>query len=230
MSETPEESRARTQSELQYRAAREELAALAARVLEEAERAVAAWLDGDAGLAQSVIENDAETDRRSSELEEAIMRIHLHWSAFGEDLRLLHVGLIEAVALERVGNLAVEIARLTTNAPPAQSDVAAINERIRIMGERAIDALAAAAEAISRNDVVAADRACALSREVEPMLDGVISEVSRTREEETSRRWSASAVLVARHVERIANNASELGSRVRFLVTGEAEPEPAPAD
>ena len=38
------------------------------------------------------------------------------------------------------------------------------------------------------------------------------------------RAWSAAAVLVARHIERVANNAAELGARVAFLVTGESAP------
>jgi phosphate transport system protein len=158
----------------------------------------------------------------SRALEEEIMAIHLRWSAFGEDLRLLHVGLIQAVALERVGNLAVEIARLTTQTPPPLQDVDAVSRRMRRLGERSVDAMAAATEGMARNDVAAADRAREIWDEVEPMLDAIITEVSRTFESETSRRWSASAVLVARHMERIANNAAELGGRVRFLVTGHA--------
>jgi phosphate transport system protein len=38
------------------------------------------------------------------------------------------------------------------------------------------------------------------------------------------RAWSAAAVLVARHLERVANNAGELAARVRFLVTGVSRP------
>jgi len=204
-----------------FDAARVGLGTLCGMVLEAVERAISAWLDGDASLANEVISADAEIDRRSRELEDEIMGIHLRWSAFGADLRLLHVGLIEAVALERVGNLAVEIARLTTQTAPPQSDVAHVNDQIRRMGELAVDALAAAAEALARSDIDAADRARRLSVRAEPMLDRVLTEVSRAFEQETSRRWSASAVLVARHIERVANNAAELGGRVRFLVTGD---------
>ena len=206
-----------------FDAAREGLATLCGMVLEGVERAISAWLDADAPLADEVIAADGEIDRRSRELEDEIMGIHLRWSAFGADLRLLHVGLIEAVALERVGNLAVEIARLTTRTAPPQSDVAHVNDEIRRMGELAVDALAAAAQALARSDVAAADRARHLSARAEPMLDRVLTEVSRAFEQETSRRWSASAVLVARHIERVANNAAELGGRVRFLVTGDED-------
>ena len=41
-------------------------------------------------------------------------------------------------------------------------------------------------------------------------------------DEPETRIWSAAAVLVARHLERVANNGAELGGRVRFLVSGEA--------
>lgn len=205
-----------------FASARAELAELCALVLEEVERGISAWNLGDTALAERVIEGDGEIDRRSRALEEEIMSIHLRWSAFGEDLRLLHVGLIQAVALERVGNLAVEIARLTMQTPPPLSDVERVSRRIERLGEHAVDALAAAAQGMARNDVEAADRARKIWDDAEGMLDAIITEVSRTFEEETSRRWSASAVLVARHMERIANNAAELGGRVRFLVTGRA--------
>lgn len=200
------------------------LAGLATQALEQVERAIAAWLEADEAAARAVIAGDAELDRRSDELETLIMGLHMRWTAFAGDLRLLHVGLIEAVALERVGNLAVAIADLTLKSPPPGDDVAGVQEAIRTMGERAVDALAAGTQAIARKDLDAAGRACALWHETEPMLDHVISEMSRTEHNVTSRRWSASAVLVARHLERVANNACELGSRTRFLVTGEDEP------
>jgi phosphate transport system protein len=200
---------------------RGELGELATRVLRQVERAVAAWLEGDGESAQGVIDGDADIDRRSAELEGQIMSVHQRWATFSSDLRLLHMGLIEAVALERVGNLAKEIANLTIATPPPERDVAEIQESIRLMGERAVDALSSGTQAVVRADVGAGEEACDGWRGVEPMLERVLSAVSATEKEQTSRRWSASAVLVARHLERVANNACELGSRVRFMVTGE---------
>lgn len=149
------------------------------------------------------------------------MNVHQRWSTFGSDLRLLHMGLIEAVALERVGNLATEIAKLAIATPRPEHDVQQVQDAIRTMGEHAVDALSRGAQAVVRADVEAGEGACDEWRRVEPMLEGVLSVVSGIEEERTSRRWSASAVLVARHLERVANNACELGGRVRFMVTGE---------
>ena len=73
----------------------------------------------------------------------ASSELHRNWSAFAADLRLLHVGLIAAVALERVGNLAVQIARLAgLGAHRPRRRCRAVRGLVARMGERAVDALA----------------------------------------------------------------------------------------
>jgi phosphate uptake regulator len=56
------------------------------------------------------------------------------------------------------------------------------------------------------------------------MLDQVLAAVAHAPGEPGMRAWSAAAVLVARHIERVGNNAAELGARAHFLVTGETAP------
>jgi phosphate transport system protein len=203
------------------------LAELAASVLAQVERAVAGWDDSDPSAAESVAAADAGIDARSADIEQLILGLHRNWSAFAGDLRLLHVGLIASVALERVGNLAVQIARLAGTVPPPDPALDPVRSLIRRMGEAAVDALSGAVEAVARGDIAAAERAVAGAREVSPMLDQVLREVTRSATGPGMRAWSAAAVLVARHIERVANNAAELGARVRFLVTGDAAAPPA---
>jgi phosphate uptake regulator len=101
---------------------------------------------------------------------------------------------------------------------------------MREMADRAVDALAQATQALARADLAAAERALELAASTVPMLDRVMREVAQSPGERQMRTWSAAAVLVARHLERIANNAAEIASRVQFLVTGrESAPEPEPA-
>jgi phosphate transport system protein len=217
-------SASRTGPAADFAALREDLAELATLVLSQVERAVAGWEGSDPAVAASVAEADREVDQRSAALEERILGLHRTWAAFAGDLRLLHVGLIAAVALERVGNLAVQIARLAGSVPPPQEEMAPVRRLIGDMSERAIDALADAVQAIARGDLEAGRRAEADARSVSPMLDRVLHAVTQAPSGPGMRAWSAAAVLVARHVERIANNAAELGARVRFLVTGESGP------
>ncbi len=197
------------------------LAELATLVLSQVERAVTAWGEADPSVADSVIAADREVDLRSAALESRILDLHRSWPAFAGDLRLLHVGLIAAVALERVGNLAVrhrEAGQLGAAPPEGLDNVRAL---IDAMSGRAVDALARAVEAVARADVEAGEEAVADARRVNPMLDRVLQAVSQAPSESGMRAWAAAAVLVARHIERIANNAAELGQRVRFLVSGE---------
>lgn len=206
-----------------FGALRADLGELAALVLAQVERAVAGWDDSDVTAAAAVEATDAEVDLRSAEIERRILDLHRNWAAFAGDLRLLHVGLIAAVALERVGNLAVQIARLAGSVPPAEPALDPVRTLIRRMGDRAVDALADAVRAIARGDLEAGERAVRDARQVSPMLDQVLREVTRSASGPGMRAWSAAAVLVARHLERVANNAAELGARVRFLVTGDSE-------
>jgi phosphate transport system protein len=214
----------RTDPATDFAAVRSDLGELAALVLAEVERAVAGWQESDPTVVDAVLEIDRDVDARSAALEERILGLHRTWSSFAADLRLLHVGLIAAVALERVGNLAVQVARLAGSVPPPTPDVAPVGRLIQQMSERAIDALAEAVQAIARGDLEAGERAARDARAVSPMLDRVLQAVTQAAGGPTMRAWSAAAVLVARHVERIANNAAELGARVRFLVTGETAP------
>ena len=205
-------------------ALREDLGELATQTLALVERAIAGWEDADPSVAEAVADGDREVDLRSAALERRILTLHQNWSSFAGDLRLLHVGLIAAVALERVGNLAVSIARLAGSAPPPESGAEPVRRLIASMGERAIDALALATQAVARSDLAAGDQAVRDARRLSPMLDQVLQAVAQAPGEPGMRAWSAAAVLVARHVERVANNAAELGARVHFLVTGETAP------
>ncbi len=207
-----------------FSALRDDLAELATVVLAQVERAIAGWEEADPSVAELVMETDHEVDARSAALEERILELHRNWGAFAADLRLLHVGLIAAVALERVGNLAVQIARLAGSVPPPEAEMAAVRGLVARMGERAVDALAESVQAIARGDLGAGERAMREARSVSPMLDGVLRAVTEAAGSSTMRAWSAAAVLVARHIERVANNAAELGARVAFLVTGESAP------
>jgi phosphate transport system protein len=214
-------SPSRTDPAADFAALREDLGELATLTLSQVERAIGGWEDSDPSVVDTVAEGDREIDLRSAALEGRILSLHQNWASFASDLRLLHVGLIAAIALERVGNLAVSIARLAGSAPPPENGSERVRALIGRMGERAIDALALGVQAIARADLEAGDRAVRDARRLSPMLDQVLSAVAQAPGEPGMRAWSAAAVLVARHVERVANNAAELGARVHFLVTGE---------
>lgn len=193
---------------------------MASVVLAQVERAVAAWDDLDHDAARAVIEGDERVDDLCNELDHRIFSIQILEAPVATDQRLLHVGLIAVIALERVGDLAVALAQAACNQRPegAQPQIQIL---IRRMSAQAIDTLALAIQAIARGDADMGERAVAQARGVREQLDQVLTAVGNSSAEPETRSWGAAAVLVARHLERVANNGAELGGRVGFLVTGE---------
>lgn len=197
------------------------LVEMASLVLSQVERGVVAWEEVDAAAAADVIAADDLVDRRCAELDQKVFSLQLLQAPVAGDQRLLHVGLIAVIALERVGDLAVAIAEAATSVPP-EGAVPEIQALIARMSARAVDTLARAVQAIARGDAELGEQAAVEAATVRQMLAEVVTGVAGVPDEPETRIWSAAAVLVARHLERVANNGAELGGRVRFLVSGEA--------
>ena len=197
------------------------LVEMASLVLSQVERGVVAWEEVDAAAAADVIAADDQVDRRCAELDQKVFSLQLLQAPVAGDQRLLHVGLIAVIALERVGDLAVAIAEAATSVPP-EGAVPEIQALIARMSARAVDTLARAVQAIARGDAELGEQAAVEAATVRQMLAEVVTGVAGVPDEPETRIWSAAAVLVARHLERVANNGAELGGRVRFLVSGEA--------
>lgn len=193
---------------------------MASVVLSQVERGVAAWDDVDHEAAKAVIAGDDRVDDLCAELDQRIFSIQILEAPVATDQRLLHVGLITVIALERVGDLATAMALLALNETAGDAEPQ-IQMLIRRMSAQAVDTLALAIQAIARGEIELGERAVAQARGVRVMLDQVVGAVGASTGAPETRTWSAAAVLVARHLERVANNGAELGGRVRFLVTGE---------
>jgi phosphate transport system protein len=206
------------QSEIEH--FRSGLVEMASLVLSQVERGVVAWEEADMAAASDVIAADDQVDQRCAELDQKVFSLQLLQAPVAGDQRLLHVGLIAVIALERVGDLAVAIAEAAKSVPP-EGAVPEIQALIARMSARAVDTLARAVQAIARGDSELGEQAAVEAARVRQMLAEVVTNVAGAPDEPETRIWSATAVLVARHLERVANNGAELGGRVRFLVSGE---------
>ncbi len=196
------------------------LVEMASLVLRQVERSVTSWDEVDCAIAAEVIATDEQIDDRCLDLDHRVFSLHLLEAPVASDLRLLHVGLIAVIALERVGDLAVSIARLAGTVTP-EGAVPEVQALIRRMSARSVDALAQAVQAIARGDADLGESAADAAQVARAMLDDVLRAVAVAHDTVEIRQWCAAAVLVGRHLERVANNAAELGSRVRFLSSGE---------
>ncbi len=192
---------------------------VASVIVGQVEQAVDAWEARDVNAARRVIAGDDDVDDRCAALERLAFDLVLLQAPKAHDLRLIHSGLIITVALERVGDLAVAIARRVEALEPSPM-VPEVDALLKRMEPRAIGALSQAVQAFTREDTGLAIVARADARGVQDLLEEVMIAAARPHVDSGSASWLANAVLLARHLERVANNAAEISGRVRFVAEG----------
>ena len=188
-------------------------------IVGQVEQAVDAWEARDVNAAQRVIAGDDDVDDRCAALERLAFDLVLLQAPKAHDLRLIHSGLVITVALERVGDLAVAIARRVEALEPSPM-VPEVDALLKRMEPRAIGALSQAVQAFTREDTGLAIVARADARGVQDLLEEVMAAAARPHGGDGSASWLANSVLLARHLERVANNAAEISGRVRFVADG----------
>ena len=188
-------------------------------IVGQVEQAVNSWEARDLDGARRVIAGDDDVDDRCAALERLAFDLVLLQAPKAHDLRFIHSGLIVTVALERVGDLAVAIAR-RVDALEHSPMVPEVEALIRRMEPRAIGALSQAVQAFAREDTEMAIVAQTDAHGVLDLLEEVMAAAARSNGGDGSESWLANAVLLARHLERVANNAAEISGRVRFVADG----------
>jgi phosphate transport system protein len=206
---------------------REELASLETRALDGLDLVVAA-LDRtieavqhqDIELAELVVADDDVIDGRYLEVHQAILTLLATQAPVATDLRLIAALLHVMKNIERMGDQCVNIAKLIPIAghqPPADERVV---KNLVTMGNATRAEIRQAKRAFSERNV---DMARDLVRQ-----DDVIDNLNREcfqlaleiGDDHDRREWAMTMLLVARAIERIGDNAVDVGEQVAFVVTG----------
>lgn len=190
------------------------MGSLAEAILEKSVRAV--W-QRDAALAREVREDDLEIDRMDVEIDEEVLRALATQAPVADDLRTIVAIKMMATDLERIGDLARNIAksaeRLSRRAqvePPHKlRDVA---EESRRLLRRALDSFTdqdteRAAEVLAEDDQVDADQD-----------DVVQSAILAIAEHPELTSQGVDWILIAKNLERVADHATNIAEDV-FLST-----------
>ena len=189
-------------------------------VIETLDRTVEAVEHQDIELAELVIADDDRIDGRYLETHQAILTLLATQAPVATDLRLIAALLHVMNCMERMGDQCVNIAKLIPVAghdPPADAEMIG---NISTMGKRARAMISQAKQAFLGRDV---DLARDLVRQ-----DDVIDNLNRDcfhlaleiGDDADRREWAMTIMLVARAMERIGDNAVDIGEQVAFVVTG----------
>jgi phosphate transport system protein len=185
---------------------RDRIAKLAAKVTESIPRATEILLAQDLEGAELMVLADDEIDAKSLELDEACYELLALQSPVAGDLRRVVAAMRIIAEIERSADLAVNICKAAL---------------IQKMGTQAHTLFKEATEAYLTDD---APRAAALD-DMDSYLDDLQREFVQTifnshTTEKIELQVAVQLAVVARFYERIGDHAVNIGSRVRFVVTG----------
>ena len=210
---------ARTDFDRDLRILNDDLLMLGSMVEKALARAVDALRRRDLEASREVIEQDDLIDRQTYDIEEKCIKLLATQQPMAIDLRLLISLLHISVELERMGDYAEGIAKISI----AMGDEPPLKPLIDIprMADLASGMLRRSLDALVNRDVVAAAQVCNDDDQVDALYDQVYRELLTFMiEDPKSIRRATFLLWVAHDLERVADRATNIGERVIFLVTG----------
>jgi len=182
--------------------------------------AVLSLKNRDVELAQKVIDTDKEIDAIDHSIEDNCMRLLALQQPMARDLRLIISVLKMSIDLERMGDLALEIAvitKMTASVPPIKPLI-----DIPRMSEICQDMLRNTMIAFENKDVELAEQVARRDDEIDALFDQVRKELISFMIEDPKKITGAQHLtFVARYLERIGDHITNLSESVVFMVTGE---------
>ncbi len=184
-------------------------------------KSVTSLINGDVDLASEVIVGDDEIDARCVGVEERVLETIATQFPVARDLRLLQSLTFIAMHLERMADLAVNIAKATKRTAGRRGPQT-LYDLIQAQGNLVYRVLDATGAALAERDLELACKLPELDEPIDHLYKQFFRELARLQEEEDI-EWASSMVLASRYLERIADNAVDIGERIAYLITGERD-------
>jgi phosphate transport system protein len=189
-------------------------------VIESLNKTLEAVEQSDIELAQQVVADDDRIDGRYLEVHQSLLTLLATQAPVATDLRLISALLHVMKCVERMGDQCVNIAKVIplTGTEPPKDDV--IIRDLLTMGRQTRSMIPQAKRAFAERDV---DLARDLVRQ-DDLVDNLNREVFHRAieigDDVDVREWATTMLLVARAIERIGDNAVDVGEQTAFVVTG----------
>jgi phosphate transport system protein len=174
----------------------------------------------DIELAAIVVNDDDRIDGRFLEVQQGILSLLALQAPVAGDLRTVAALLHVIKHAERMGDQCVNIAKvlpLVGHEPPSDE---AMLERIFKMGKLARSEVAQAKQAFVLRDVSLAQDLVRQDAQINHLNREVFRRAVEIGTDQDRREWAMTMMLVARALERIGDNAVDIGEQVAFVVTG----------
>lgn len=212
---------------------KKKILSLGARVESTVHEAIRSIQERDAALARKIIEEDIQIDHAEVEVEEECLKILALHQPVAIDLRFIVAVLKINNDLERIGDLAVNIAERSSflashpgvyigdKPAPAQVgvslslDFAEMSEKTQAMLNMSLDALVNLSSEL-------AHKVCADDDVIDTMNREMYLQVQKAIQKDPEQITSLIHLLsVSRHLERIADHATNIAEDVIYMIDGQ---------
>jgi len=206
--------------ERQLESLKERILRLGTLVEEAISKSITALINRDPSLAQRVITNDAEIDAMEVEVEEECLKILALYQPVAADLRFVVAVLKINNDLERMGDLARNIAKRVTQLEGG--DPYDLPPEIRTMATQAQEMVRQCLDAVVKRDPTLARQV----REEDDIVDEARQRIQRRvmqgiKEHPENVENLLRINSVAKHIERIADMATNIAEDVVYMVEGD---------
>ena len=189
-------------------------------LLDQLDRTIEALCHQDVELASLVIADDDRIDGRYLEVHQGILSLLARQAPVAGDLRLVAALLHVIKHIERMGDQCVNICKLipvSGNEPPTEPRILEMALR---MGALARAEVVQARAAFAARDVRLAEDLVRQDQEVNAIQRDIFRRAIEIGDDADVREWAMTIILIARCIERIGDNAVDIGEQTAFVVTG----------
>jgi phosphate transport system protein len=184
------------------------------------DRALETIMNHDIELASMVIADDDRIDGRYLEVHQGILSLLALQAPVAGDLRVVAALLHVIKHVERMGDQCVNMAKLVPldgHEPPADQQML---DYIQSMGLQARQQVVQCGQAFERRDVLMAQDLVRQDDEIDRLNRAVFHHALEIGDDPDQREWAMHMMLVGRCIERVGDNAVDIGEQTAFVVTG----------
>jgi len=177
--------------------------------------------DRDASLARAVIERDRALDSMEVALEESVVRLIALRQPVAGDLRGLIAAMKIASTLERIGDLAKNIAKRAI--PLSSARPITLTTSIVRMGRQTLTQLSDVLNAHAARDIDLAVQIWNQDYEIDELYNAIFREVVTYMMEDSRLIGVGSQLMfIAKNLERIGDHSTHISEMVYYIVTGDS--------
>jgi len=203
----------------ELKALKQKLLEMAVSAEEQIARAIRALKDREEGLACQVLGREEAVNLLDIEIDEMCMRLLALRQPLAADLRFIASAMKISSDLERIADLAVNIAERTIDLLKTPQLKPLIDiPRMAVMAQEMVrDAL----NAFINGDATLARDVCERDDKVDQLNDQVFRELlTYMMQDPSTISRAVDLILVGRHLERIADHATNIGEDVIYMIKG----------